>query len=183
MTRHATGLVVGKFCPLHRGHQYLLDRARAQCGKLVVISYTRPEFEGCGPSRRERWLAATVPDAVRLVLDDARLARRCRTQGLEPRILPANEDDDRTHRHFVAWLLHAVLETDVDAVFTSEDYGDGFAAALSRSQQARGGPAVAHVAVDPERGTFPVSGTRVRADIHGHRRWLAPDVYRDLVGS
>ncbi len=181
MRRFGTGLVVGKFCPLHRGHQYLLDRARAQSARLLVVSYTKPEFDGCGPERRERWLAALYPGALRLVLDDVRLARRCREKGLAPCTLPTNEAGDEAHRGFVAWLLHEVLVMDVDAVFTSEAYGDGFAAALSRAQQARGDPAVAHVAVDPGRHTVPVSGTRIRADIHGFRHWLDPVVYRDLA--
>ena len=29
MKPHRVGLVVGKFCPLHRGHQVLLDHAQA----------------------------------------------------------------------------------------------------------------------------------------------------------
>ena len=69
MKRFGTGLVVGKFCPLHHGHQRLLDQAQLQCSELVVISYTKPEFAGCEPDRRDRWLASLYPNAVRLVLD------------------------------------------------------------------------------------------------------------------
>lgn len=174
MKRFGTGLVVGKFCPLHRGHQYLLDRAQAACARLVVISYTKPEFPGYEPERRERWLAALYPDATRLVVDDMRLA----AYGVA---LPSNDASDEEHRAFVAWLLREVLRVEVDAVFTSEAYGDGFAASLSRAQGERGGPAVMHVSVDAARTAVPVSGTAVRADIHGARSSLATLVYGDFV--
>ncbi|XRD75117.1 AAA family ATPase [Dyella marensis] len=172
--RFGAALVVGKFCPLHRGHQYLLDRAQAACEQLVIVSYTRPEFPGCEPERRERWLAALYPRATRLVVDDARLA----AHGVA---LPPNEASDEEHRAFVAWLLREVLRVDVEAVFTSEAYGDGFAASLSRAQGERGGPAVMHVCVDAARTAIPVSGTAVRADVHRARASLDPLVYGDFV--
>ena len=54
-----------------------------------------------------------------------------------------------------------------DAVYTSEDYGEGFAAALGAT----------HRMVDRPRQQFPVSGTALRADIHGLRHFLNPLVY------
>ena len=41
------GLVVGKFCPLHLGHELLIRRAQTECEELVVLSYTKPGFAGC----------------------------------------------------------------------------------------------------------------------------------------
>lgn len=181
MKRFGTGLVVGKFCPLHRGHQYLLDRAQSECERLVVISYTKPEFPGCEPARRERWLADLYPDAERLVLDDARLAGQCAALGLATTRLPHNDAPDDEHRGFVAWLLREVLRAEVDAVFTSESYGEGFAQALRRAQAAHGGAGVVHVSVDAGRVAVPVSGTAVRADVHALRDRLDPVVYRDFV--
>jgi HTH-type transcriptional repressor of NAD biosynthesis genes len=181
MTTFDTGLVIGKFCPLHLGHQRVLDQARAQCRRLVVISYTRPEFAGMEPERRERWLAALYPDAMRLVVDDERLADHCRQRGLEARRIPDNDDPDEIHRGFTAWLLHAILGVGVDAVFTSEAYGDGLAQSLTDAQRSRGGPHVVHVSVDPGRIRIPVSGTAARSDIHAHRHYLDPIVYRDFV--
>ena len=31
------GLVVGKFYPPHRGHQYLIERAAAKCARVTVL--------------------------------------------------------------------------------------------------------------------------------------------------
>ena len=46
MSRYRTGLVVGKFSPLHRGHELVIGAAFAHCAEVVVLSYSRPEFPG-----------------------------------------------------------------------------------------------------------------------------------------
>ena len=177
MKTFGAGLVVGKFCPLHRGHELVIGTAAAQCEAVVVVSYTKPEFAGAEPHRRERWLRARFPAATVLVLDDERLAQHCRARGLPRRTLPDNAADDDVHRHFVAWLCTALLGRTVDAVFTSEAYGPGFAQALAGSF----GHPVRHVGVDPARNTIAASGTALRADVHGLRHLLAPPVYADFV--
>ena len=165
MTRFRTGLVVGKFAPLHLGHEHVIRAALAVCDYVVLLSYSHPEFPGCEPARRGTWLAARFPLTTRIVLDPA----------TEP--LPDNGDSDDTHRAFCAAILRRHLDRPIDAVFTSESYGPGFAADLARRQ----GSPVAHITIDPARAAIPVSGTALRADIHGLRRFLAPEVYATFV--
>lgn len=183
MTKYRTakykrGLVVGKFCPLHRGHELLIQRALDGCEEVLVVSYTKPEFPGYEPHRREAWLQAQCPAARIVVLDDARLAALCAQAGVAPRVLPHNDDDGELHRHFMGWLCWAVLQLPVDAVFSSEDYGPGFAAVLARHYASA---PVTHVSVDPGRMQLPVSGTRVRHDPQAHSAWLSPAVRDTLV--
>jgi len=179
------GLVVGKFCPLHRGHELLIDTALAQCDELLLISYTRPAFDGCDAGSRERWLAERYPQTRRLVLDDERFAALATSHGWPgPAVLPHNDDADAVHRDFVGWLCDRVFDCSVDAVFTSEDYGDGFAAALSdhfRQHRDPGHADVRHVCVDRARQAVPVSGTAIRLDPHAHRDHLSPVVRADFV--
>jgi HTH-type transcriptional regulator, transcriptional repressor of NAD biosynthesis genes len=175
--RYARGLVVGKFWPLHRGHQMLIDRALASCGEVVVISYVKPEYDRCSPELRDSWLATLYPAVTRLVVDDETLAQVCRSKAIEPLTLPHNNDGDDAHCNFVGWLCDTVLRTTVDAVFTSEAYGDGLAAALER----RFGTPVRHECVDRERAAVPISGTRIRSDLDRYRSFLDALVYADLV--
>jgi HTH-type transcriptional regulator, transcriptional repressor of NAD biosynthesis genes len=173
-----TGLVVGKFCPLHRGHEALIAFAQARCDRLAILSYTKPELPGCPTELRARWLEALFPDAIRLVLDDAVLADFARRTGGEPRLLPHNDALDDVHRDFTAWVCLAMLGVVIDRVFTSEAYGDGFAASLTRYFRANAATShtVEHIAFDPQRRQHPVSGTQMR-DGGGHGRFL-PDVVR-----
>jgi HTH-type transcriptional regulator, transcriptional repressor of NAD biosynthesis genes len=175
--RFHRGLVVGKFWPLHRGHQVLIDRALALCDEVVVISYTKPEHERFSPAVRDHWLAMLYPSVIRLVVDDQTLLRACRSKSIEPRTLPRNDDADDAHRDFIGWLCTALLGVTIDAVFTSESYGDGLAAALA----ARFGADVRHVCVDRTRAVMPVSGRQIRADLFRSRDFVDPRVYADLV--
>ena len=178
--RFRAGLVVGKFLPLHQGHVFLIKTALEQCQQVYLISYSLPELPGCGAELREHWLADAFPQAHRLVVTPARVAA-WQAEGRALADLPDNAAPDAAHRHFVGQLCLAVLQTTVDAVFTSEDYGDGFAAVLSQDFAAVGAGPVQHVQVDKARLTVPISATRLRADIHGLRGYLAPGVYADFA--
>lgn len=165
MTRFRTGLVVGKFAPLHLGHEHVIRTALSECEHVVLLSYSRPEFPGCEPERRAAWLAARFPEATRIVLDHANTP------------LPDNADSDEVHRAFCAAELRKYLDVPIDAIFSSEDYGPGFATDLSQRQ----GKPVSHRAVDPDRNAISISGTEIRSDVHRHKRFLAPEVYASFV--
>lgn len=176
------GVIVGKFAPLHRGHELLIRTALAQCQRVTVISYSLPELPGCDSERRRRWLTSLFPQ-VNAVLVSAQEVRQWRAQGWTLP-MPDNTAADIRQREFVAELLWRQQLHNVDAVFSSEAYGDGFAAYLQqfftrRLQRHHG---VRHVCVDAARRTVPISASAIRADVHGLRQWLAPQVYGDFVG-
>ncbi len=178
--RFDCGLVVGKFAPLHRGHQLVIDTAVAQCREVVLLTYCNPEISGHGPELRERWLAELYPQALRLVVTNDRLAA---WYPGERRVMPRDDADDETHREFMADLLRHVIHREVDAVFSSESYGDGFAAHLTRyfRRWNRAAREVRHVSVDSAREAVPISARVIRADLHNARQWLHPAVYASFV--
>ncbi|KQV99667.1 AAA family ATPase [Rhizobacter sp. Root1221] len=162
LKRFRLGLVVGKFAPLHLGHLALIDHAAAQCDRLLLLSYSNPEFPGLGPERRRRWLAAVCPGHEALVLDGADA--------------PPNSADDRTHqRHLASLLMH--LQRRPDAMFASEPYVGPCAAVLSAAL----GHPVAPVLFDPARALVPVSATAIRARPASMLDWLPAAVRADLV--
>ncbi|EVT70910.1 transcriptional regulator [Stenotrophomonas maltophilia 5BA-I-2] len=171
------GLVVGKFCPLHLGHERLIEFASARCTQLLVIGWSQPGFAGYSAERRERWLRARFPQATVAVLDDARLAALCRQQGVPVRALPQDKDSEQVQRAFTAWLCVALFGGPVQAVFTGEDYGDGFAAALAQHFNAP----VQHHRLERSTDIGQASGTELRADPHAHRQGLCRSVYADHV--
>jgi len=184
MKRYRRGLAVGKFSPLHRGHMHLIGSALDACDEVLVISYTKPEFARCDTGARESWLAAFFPQARRLVVDDAVLAEAFRRGETDRHVtVPPNDAPADVHREFCAWLCWTLGGGAVDAVFTSEDYGDGFAAVLTTalSKRLERSHQVDHVCVDLARQAVPVSGTRVRADPAAWRDFLDPLVYADFV--
>lgn len=142
--KHGLGLVIGKFLPPHRGHKLLIDAATAQSEKAVVMVCAKPTDPIPGELRGQ-WLQEIHPTARVMVIDDR-----------------YDENDSRVWaENTIRWLGRAP-----DAVFTSEAYGDRYAA-LMGSQ---------HIAVDKPRGRVPISGTAVRRDPFAHWDFIEPPV-------
>src|SRR5512139_1258198 len=82
----------------------------------------------------------------------------------EVRVIPDICHDDDS----VAWARHTVefLGFVPDAAFTSEDYGRPWAEAMGCE----------HIMVDRERRTYPISGTKVRANPLANWKFLEPQV-------
>jgi len=177
---YRNGLVVGKFAPLHRGHELVITNALAQCERVHVLSYSKPELARCEPARRQAWIERSFPNVHCVVVDDAWL----RARGVAPSIVvPNNDAEDAVQRDFVSYLCREELQIAVDAVFTSEDYGDGFARSLTRGLRARwpDHPEIAHVSIDRARQLVPISATSIRADPHARRDYLSAHVYSNFV--
>ncbi|WON78853.1 AAA family ATPase [Serratia sp. UGAL515B_01] len=171
MKRFTTGLIVGKFALLHCGHEILINAALDACEKLVIVSYSSPELPGFSPDKRRCYLQARFPQAQVLVFS----SEEASLWGIGP--MPHNEHDDDSHRHFVALLCLQKLNIMPEAVFTAEDYGDGFAQVLSMHFHQQ----VSHVRLQRESGPEAVSGTLIRSDIHKYRHLVAPEVYAHFV--
>jgi HTH-type transcriptional repressor of NAD biosynthesis genes len=174
---HRLGLVVGKFSPLHLGHEYLIEQAVDQCDAVLVLGYSQPTFPGCERERREAWFAARFPQVAAYMIDDHWLQQRCRAKGLAWRPMPDNDAPDAVHQAFLSWLLQGPIDARPDALLASEPYVFPCAEYLSRGF----GHTVQAVCVDPERFRHPFRASVIRGDIHAHRDALSPEVYRDFV--
>ena len=168
MTTFRHALVLGKFYPPHAGHHHLVRTAAAR-SERTTVAVLGSSVESIPLADRVAWLAAEHADDPGVVvigdLDDH----------------PMDFEDD------AIWELHvgvtrsalarrAILDGDpalapVDAVFSSEAYGDELAKRLGAE----------HVPVDPARSAHPVSGTAVRADPVANWRHLAPATRRGLA--
>lgn len=176
MKKHRNGLIVGKFSPLHKGHELLIKRAFDECETVYIFSYYTPEFAGCEAHRRERWLRTLFPAAKIFVLDDDYVRKRFNIP------LPANAANDLEERRFVGFLWLNLVNEPLDAVYTSENYGAGYAKELSRYFEFYTDfPPVRHVLVDLKRAAVSISGTQIRKDVHRWKEFLSPFVYASFV--
>lgn len=141
---YGLGLVIGKFLPPHHGHEHLIRTALARSRRLEVIICGKPD-DPVPPDLRVEWLRELFPNAAVRAIDDR-----------------YDENDSRVWaENTINWLGRAP-----DAVFTSESYGEPYAAYLGCH----------HVLVDQARLAFPVSGTAVRADPLGQWNFLSGPV-------
>jgi NadR type nicotinamide-nucleotide adenylyltransferase len=176
MKKFRNGLIIGKFSPLHKGHELLIETALEQCETLYIFSYYTPEFARCETHERERWLRTLFPTAKIHVIDDNYVKKRFNFS------LPPSNSTDLVERRFAIFLWLHLVGKPLDAVFTSEKYGEGFVSELnSYFANYTDFPSVQHVLVDLERKNIPISGTQLRANIHDLRHFVSPVVYASFV--
>jgi HTH-type transcriptional regulator, transcriptional repressor of NAD biosynthesis genes len=177
--RFARGLVVGKFSPLHKGHEALVEHAAARCGALLVLGYSQPELPGCPRPLRQRWmdelLQARHPQVRAVALDEPLVRQRCAERAVPWREMPPNGAADEVHQAYLAWLLAGPLDWVPDALFCGEAWGPRCAQTLSR---ALGSPVQA-VVLDPMRERWPISATLIRARPAAAQGFLSPAVWAD----
>lgn len=170
-------IIVGKFCPLHKGHEYLINTALNQVSELIIFSYTSHDYKNCSAANRKVWLETLFPAAKIFVFDKTSI----RNWGIEA--LPDDDDSDLVQRQFVARVYEKVVGKPLDVIYTSESYGDGFTKFMSEfliEKKIQNFP-IKHLNLDQGRNKVNISGTKLREDILNHRQYLSAVVYRSFI--
>jgi HTH-type transcriptional repressor of NAD biosynthesis genes len=153
------GLVVGKFVPLHRGHQLLIDAALSECDDVSVVVYDTNVPDNPLPvsmAKRLGWLRDLYPQLENIV-------------GLPDPLEPPESNDPENAAVYADQLL-PILGS-VDRFFSSEPSYDEFARRMGAT----------HVVLDEARELVPISGTAIRSDPYRHRGMMDPLVYASLI--
>jgi HTH-type transcriptional repressor of NAD biosynthesis genes len=150
------GLTLGKFAPLHRGHQRVIEQSLAETDHTIVLIYDCPELDVPPLPIRRRWLEDLYPTVEVLEAWDGPTET-----GLDPSI---------TARHD-AYLVTRLHGKGITHFYSSEPYGEHVSRALGAIDRR----------VDEKREAVQISATEIRNDTYGSRAYLSPRVYRDLV--
>lgn len=152
------GLTLGKYAPLHRGHQYVIETALAEMDRVSVIIYDAPDTTSIPLSVRTRWIQSIYPQV------DVILAWDGPTEvGNTAEIRHMHED----------YILNQLKIKDITHFYSSEFYGEHMSRALG---------AVNRI-VDSERSNFSISATEIRQSPSTFKQYIEPVVYRDLITS
>jgi HTH-type transcriptional repressor of NAD biosynthesis genes len=149
LPRATSGMILGKFMPPHRGHQYLADFAR-QCVERLTILVCSIQREPIPGHLRFAWMRAQFPD--------------CNV------VHVAEEVPQEPSEHPDFWniwrevIRRAMPMGFPDLVFASEPYGWKLAEILGAE----------FVPVDFARELVSVSGTAIRQDPMGQWDFLIP---------
>ncbi len=136
--KYRHGLVLGKFYPPHLGHLHLIKESKKRCGHLTVIisSISKELIPG---SLRFEWLKKLNKDEQVDI------------------IWIQDENPQYPEEHPDFWQIwkrsiQRVLNSPIDVVFTSENYGEPLAETLNTQ----------HECIDLLRHQFPISATQIR---------------------
>jgi HTH-type transcriptional repressor of NAD biosynthesis genes len=149
------GLTLGKFAPLHRGHQLVIEMALRETEHVIVLVY--PASETAIPlSVRANWIRTLYPAVQVIEAWDG------------PTLVGYTDDIIRIHDDYLAAML---IGRGVTHFYSSERYGEHVSRALGAIDRR----------VDSERSLAPVSGTAIRNDPYAFRQFVDPLVYSDLI--
>lgn len=151
-----TGLTLGKFAPLHRGHQSVIERAIAENDHVIAVIYEAQEVTSVALEKRASWIANLYPSVEVILAKDG------------PKVVSDAPEITRLHD---AYLQRILAGRDITRFYSSEFYGDHVSRALGAID----------CRVDEDRKQFPISGTAIRAQPFRYRSYVDPIVYRDLI--
>lgn len=149
-----TGLYLGKFAPLHKGHEHVIQLAIEECDHVIVLIYPT-DVIAIPVDERVDWIRELYPSVEVLIAWEG------------PRATGYTDHMKALHEKYVHDRVNG---RNIDRFYSSEPYGKHMA----------GGLDAVDCRVDPDRETVPVSGTKVRNDPEGNREYVSPLVYRDL---
>ncbi len=150
------GLTLGKYAPLHKGHQFVIETALSEMDEVSVIIYDAPETTAVPLIVRSNWLKQLYPQINIIEAWDGPTA-----VGNTPDIKKQHED----------YIIHQLKVTGITHFYSSEFYGEHMSVALKAQNRL----------VDPNRQIVPISATEIRQNSYQHRQHLHPIVYRDLI--
>lgn len=151
------GLTLGKFAPLHKGHQYMIETALREVDEMLVMIYDTSVTD-VPLSVRAGWIRKLYP-AVKVI--------EC-WDGPEGY---SNERDFEILQE--KYILSALNGQRVTHFYSSEFYGGHVSKALGAADRR----------VDEARGAVPVSATMIRADPFLYREFISDTVYPDLIAK
>lgn len=150
------GLTLGKFAPLHKGHEFVIETALNEVDHLYVMIYDSPEATNIPLTVRAQWIRALYPE-----ISIIQAWNGPTEVGYTDEIMRAQE----------SFILSQVKDKNITHFYSSEPYGEHVSSALGAVNRT----------VDVARNKIPISGTAIRQNPFSARSYLSDIVYRDHV--
>lgn len=148
------GFTIGKFAPLHKGHQYLIETALKEMDKLIVVVYDT-EAINISTEKRANWIKELYPNV------EIKYAHNPPSQyGL----------DEASVKIQMEYLTEIMKGESPTHFYSSEKYGASVANYMN----------IIDRRVDNDRKKFPIRATTVREDIEANKNWLNNKVYMEI---
>lgn len=150
-----TGLILGKFAPLHKGHQFMIETALNEMDELYVLIYDS-DLINVPLHIRSIWIKTLYPQAKVLEAWDGP-----QEVGDTPEIKKLNED----------YILQKLQGIKITHFYSNEFYGEHVSLALCAENRQ----------IDRLRDSFPISATMIRKNPYQYKEFVNPIVYDDLI--
>jgi HTH-type transcriptional repressor of NAD biosynthesis genes len=152
------GLTLGKYAPLHKGHQFVIETGLAEMDEMVVIIYDAPETTDVPLAVRSAWIRNLYPTVQVIEAWDGPTE-----VGYSPDLMYAHE----------RYVIDTLGISGITHFYSSEPYGEHMSIALGAIDRR----------VDGARRRFPTSSTAIRSQPYTNRMYVSPLVYRDMIAN
>ena len=148
------GFTIGKFAPLHKGHQYLIEKGIKEMDQFYVIVYETNVID-IPVEQRANWIKQLYPEVKIL------LAKNPPAQyGLDEESIKIQMD----------YLKNVIKDIPVTHFYNSEPYGKFVARDLH----------IEEVQVDRKREKYAISGTKIRKNVKENKAYVEEIVYEEI---
>ncbi|MBQ7410802.1 MAG: adenylyltransferase/cytidyltransferase family protein [Clostridia bacterium] len=147
------GFTIGKFAPLHKGHQFLIETALKEMDKMIVIVYDTDLID-IPTEKRAEWIKELYPNVeIKYGFNPPK------QYGL----------DDESVKIQMEYLTKIIGDERPTHFYSSEKYGASVAKYMNLVDRR----------VDNEREIVPIRATIVRENLDENKKWIEPKVYDD----
>ena len=148
------GFTIGKFAPLHKGHQLLIETALKEMDELYVVIYDT-DIISVDVKQRANWIKQLYPDVHIIYAYNSP-----QKYGL----------DDKSVKIQMEYLSKLIKDIPVTHFYSSELYGEKVADYLN----------IENRLVDLERKNIPISSTIIRKNYKENSNYIENFIYSDL---
>ena len=147
------GFTIGKFAPLHKGHQFLIETALKEMDKMIVIVYDTDLID-IPTEKRAEWIKELYPNVeIKFGYNPPK------QYGL----------DEESVNIQMEYLTKIIGDENPTHFYSSEKYGESVAKYMNLVDRR----------VDNEREIVPIRATIVRENLEENKKWIDPKVYND----
>lgn len=149
------GFTIGKFAPLHKGHQYLIEVALNEMDEFYVVIYETDRIN-IPIEKRASWIQKLYPTVhIRYAYHPPK------QYGLDEQSVKIQMD----------YLKPILKDIPVTHFYSSEKYGEKVAKSLGIEERK----------IDEKRLQIPISATIIRKNIEQQKEQLEEMVYQDYL--
>lgn len=155
MNNEKIGFTIGKFAPLHKGHEYLIETGIKEMDKFIVIVY-ETDLINLDIERRAKWIKKLYPKVtIKLAYNP-----------------PMKYGLDKESVNIQMKYLSKILkDTKVTHFYSSEEYGKHVSSYMN----------IVDRRIDNPRKTVPISASKIRNNIESNKKYLEDFVYYDCT--
>ena len=148
------GFTIGKFAPLHKGHQLVLETALKEMDEVYCVVYDTDIID-IDVKQRAEWIKKLYPKVHILYAYDS----------------PKQYGLDETSVNIqMKYLSNLIKDIPVTHFYSSELYGEKVANYLG----------IENRTIDLEKTTIPINASKIRSDYENNKEYLENFVYLSL---